>query len=221
MNFLNDVFTVALVLVLLFGSVSLYLYTRIQQAEQKISLLEAIFLEIRVNNEIDPSYFPPADIPAFSTDEELPTVNAQYEPFNEDLDHVEEVDDIENTTATATATATATPTDNTDTAVNAARVDDAEVADTGVSTVQNTENSIRLSVNYEALSLKELQTLAKNRGIKATKKSAIIESLKLADSAELLSSGSDRLHVGVGAGTTGSFLETSGTFQSTPNHSTD
>ena len=49
---LSDTLTVGLVLVLLFGSIALYLYTRIQQAEQKISLLESILLDLKMSSEV-------------------------------------------------------------------------------------------------------------------------------------------------------------------------
>jgi hypothetical protein len=52
MTSLSDTLTVGLVLVLLFGSIALYLYTRIQQAEQKISLLESILLDLKMSSEI-------------------------------------------------------------------------------------------------------------------------------------------------------------------------
>ena len=52
MTSLSDTLTVGLVLVLLFGSIALYLYTRVQQAEQKISLLESILLDLKMSAEI-------------------------------------------------------------------------------------------------------------------------------------------------------------------------
>ena len=52
MTSLSDTLTVGLVLVLLFGSIALYLYTRLQQAEQKISLLESILLDLKMSAEI-------------------------------------------------------------------------------------------------------------------------------------------------------------------------
>ena len=52
MNNISDTLTIGLVLVLLFGSIALYLYTRIQQSEQKINLLESILLDLKMSNEI-------------------------------------------------------------------------------------------------------------------------------------------------------------------------
>jgi hypothetical protein len=41
-----------LILVLVFGSIALYLYTRIQQTEQKVSLLESIVLDLKLTGEL-------------------------------------------------------------------------------------------------------------------------------------------------------------------------
>ena len=51
MTSLSDTLTVGFVLVLLFGSIALYLYTCIQQSEQKISLLESILLDLKMSAE--------------------------------------------------------------------------------------------------------------------------------------------------------------------------
>jgi hypothetical protein len=52
MSYLGDTLTVGLILVLLFGSIALYLYTRIQQTEQKVSLLESIVLDLKLTGEL-------------------------------------------------------------------------------------------------------------------------------------------------------------------------
>jgi hypothetical protein len=49
---LNDTLTLGLVLILLFGAVSLYLYTRVQQCEQKLNLVESILLDIKMSAEL-------------------------------------------------------------------------------------------------------------------------------------------------------------------------
>jgi len=67
MSYLGDTLTVGLILVLVFGSIALYLYTRVQQTEQKVSLLESIVLDLKLTGEI-PSFsapdFAPAPAPA-------------------------------------------------------------------------------------------------------------------------------------------------------------
>lgn len=92
MSALSDTITLGLVLILLFGSICLYLYTRIQQAEQKLSLIESILLELKMSCEFK-------DYPGIETIEQpVPnkctdniiepehmtlSVNDQFEPFEE------------------------------------------------------------------------------------------------------------------------------------------
>ena len=51
MSTLSETLTFGLILILLVGSVCLYLYTRIQQVEQKMSLIESILLELKMTSE--------------------------------------------------------------------------------------------------------------------------------------------------------------------------
>jgi len=52
MSSLNDTLALGLVLVLLFGAACLYLYTRVQQCEQKLNLVESILLDIKMSAEL-------------------------------------------------------------------------------------------------------------------------------------------------------------------------
>jgi hypothetical protein len=166
---LSDTLTIGLVLVLLFGSIALYLYTCIQQSEQKVSLLESILLDLKMSAEVK-SYAElpmdterPSDMER-SMDTERPVESAptpsneadtaneeSYAPFDEEdsetlpAEEVIEIDDYKSAIAEA--------------------VDDQPSGP-----------------NYEAMSLKELQALAKSRNIVGvTKKSPLIEALKTSD----------------------------------------
>jgi hypothetical protein len=92
MTSLSDTLTVGLVLVLLFGSIALYLYTRLQQAEQKISLLESILLDLKMSAEIK-SY---SELPASDHQEDTRPTQGGYAAFNDDdgtnEDAIEEVE---------------------------------------------------------------------------------------------------------------------------------
>ena len=163
MTTISDTLTVGLVLVLLFGSIALYLYTCIQQSEQKISLLESILLDLKMSNELKGYTELPADhhidmeeqvheavqsIPASPKSEDAPA--AAYVPFTEDEETL-------------------------DTGVE----DLAEDLSEELSSVPSDEAS---KVNYEAMTLKELQVLAKSKGITGlTKKAAVIEALQSAE----------------------------------------
>jgi hypothetical protein len=220
MTSLSDTLTVGLVLVLLFGSIALYLYTRIQQAEQKISLLESILLDLKMSAEIK-SY---SELPAeninqkaggFSTEH----INANYQPFDEDDDNNNDDDDDEVYPGAVIGSSSplkpGSPAPSVSGSVN--DTPDIEVneyksviADAVKSDSETKESVSRVSANYEAMTLKELQTLAKTRGITGAgsmKKGAIIEALKTSDrSSPAVEPGS----LGIGANT---FLETSSPFQ--------
>jgi hypothetical protein len=94
---LSDTLTVALVLLLLVGSIVLYLYTCIQQSEQKINLLESILLDLKMSNEIK-SYteLPAVDLEAQNVQDEQvsPPVDQAYVPFD-DEDPIVESEELE------------------------------------------------------------------------------------------------------------------------------
>ena len=204
MTYLNDTLTIGLVLVLLFGSIALYLYTCIQQSEQKISLLESILLDIKMSGEIK-SYteLPADDAPSGSvTPNNSPnTSNASshtddtYTPFDEEKGIV-----VEETDDTVIDVDGELEDKLNEVAEYQAAVSDAieEVA----SSPKN-NSSPKSEVAYESMSLKELQALAKSRGIVGlTKKSPLIEALKTSDRSQV-KPGS------IGAVGTNSFLESS------------
>jgi hypothetical protein len=210
MTSLSDTLTVGLVLVLLFGSIALYLYTRIQQAEQKISLLESILLDLKMTSEIKSYSELPADSPS---PVETAAGAAGYAPFSEEND---EVDDIHVPYTAHAQSKTSTPSPS----VSGSIEDSAEADVTQYKSViadavnggadEAKPEVVMVAINYEAMSLKELQNLAKTRGITGAgsmKKSSVIEALKTSDRATTLPQ--------PGSNATSSFLETSGTFQAT------
>ena len=199
MTSLSDTLTVGLVLVLLFGSIALYLYTRIQQTEQKISLLETILLDLKMSSEIK-SY---SELPASEivTGGSLTTEPlAEYKPFDDsDVDD----DDVYPgaTLGSSSSVKNVTPASS----VSGGDNDNFDYKNVIAEAVK-AEDTTKVEVNYESMTIKELQTLAKTRGITGAgsmKKGAVIEALKT----------SDRSSIEPGSqGTIGSFLETSSPF---------
>lgn len=193
MTTISDTLTVGLVLVLLFGSIALYLYTCIQQSEQKISLLESILLDLKMSNELKGYTELPADHVVEVADEREHSVASS--PKN--IKH-----DESNTESSAVAASDYTPfmeeEESTDTGVELL-ADDLSADSIPSSPVHSEEPS---KVNYESMTLKELQAVAKSKGITGlTKKAALVEALQSAD--QSVKPGS--VHA-VGAN---SFLETS------------
>ena len=217
MTSLSDTLTVGLVLVLLFGSIALYLYTRLQQAEQKISLLESILLDLKMSAEIK-SY---SELPASDLQEDNRPTQGGYAAFNDDdgtndganEDASEEVESACPVKVVAAVFSGSNPSTETSTSSDSktteyAPLDDAVQVEP--ESKDSKETVTRMSANYESMTLKELQTLAKNRGISGAgtmKKGSIIEALKTSDRSSTVEPGSTLL----GSGPS-SFLETSGSF---------
>ena len=161
---MNDLLTVSLVLILLFGAVSLYIYTRIQQCEQKLNLVESILLDIKMSAEL--REYP--DLPAKSESghQSLPSSYAeQAAPFHDDQ-----------TTPFAEEDET--------TGLDSSDLSEPEALPeaTVVSIAPVTKPSV--SVNYESMTLAELKSLAKQRGITGSssmKRSQILEALHTSD----------------------------------------
>ena len=194
MSYLSDTLTVGVLLVLLFGAISLYLYTRIQQSEQKIHLLESILLDLKMSTEIKSYTELPAD-EHYSTPD-APTEKEQQQEVSQEQDnHYVALDDATEPITEYTS------------------LDDAEDKDHAVITLEGAETDAAnvnttpaAQVVYDTMSLKDLQSLARTRNITGAgsmKKAAIIEALKTSDRSTVIKPGS--------TGTVGanSFLETS------------
>lgn len=187
MSSLSDTLTIGVVLVLLFGSIALYLYTRIQQAEQKVNLLESILLDVKMSAEIK-SY---SDLPA-DTEERTPPAGpvSHIEPIHstspteeytmlddlekdqqealvedsvylrmEDTEGQTDVEELTNDTPSTELTSDSLASDSSDLLLHAAP----------------------LEIPYESMTLKDLQTLAKSRhitGVSTMKKGALVDALK-------------------------------------------
>lgn len=209
MTSLSDTLTVGLVLVLLFGSIALYLYTRIQQAEQKISLLESILLDLKMSSEIK-SY---NELPAENMIHQAAAISTEqasnYQPFDE----TDEEDDlypgatVGRTSPIKPSSPASSVSGGVDDQVDTEVTDYKSIIADAVKEETDVKPTSKVSANYEAMTLKELQTLAKSRGISGAgsmKKGSIIEALKT----------SDRSSSAVEPGSFGSssFLETSSPF---------
>ena len=201
---LNDTLTISLILVLLFGSIALYLYTCIQQSEQKISLLESILLDLKMSAEVKsyielpiesntarPSETPrPSDTARPATPSGGSVKEDAYVPFEDATEDDSESQKTEDLTVSDALTG----------ADEVIEIDEyksviADAVDTSLD--QSTPN-------YEAMSLKELQALAKSRNIVGvTKKGPLIEALKTSDRSSAVKPGS------VNAVGSNSFLESS------------
>lgn len=225
MTSLSDTLTVGLVLVLLFGSIALYLYTRIQQAEQKISLLEGILLDLKMSTEVKSYTELPAHEESVTKGGMGADLTEAYIPYGDDDDDENENDSKDNYYPGAVVNATGNTKSPSPSPSVSSKHDDAD--DTEVDQYKSViadaikddsepkaeevlPNASKVTVNYESMTLKELQNIAKSRGITGAgsmKKGPIIEALKTSDRSQpsTVEPGS--------FGTAGSsFLETSSSF---------
>lgn len=172
MTSLSDTLTVGFVLVLLFGSIALYLYTCIQQSEQKISLLESILLDLKMSAE-------------FKSYTELP---AEHEVV-----HAKAVVAAAKNDTESDHNAYVSFDDAAEEEENSTALEVEELAPLSQPSPKKSESLSETSVldiveesvsNYETMSLKELQSLALTRGItgaKSMKKGPLQEALRTSD----------------------------------------
>lgn len=193
MSDFTDTLTVAFVIILLFGSIVIYLYTCIQQNSQKVSLLESILLDLKLSTEIQSYTELPAEVPAEVKEE-------PYTPFEEESAvtcDTHEASSLEEYSSVIDNAINEVKEETTTDVIQPIELN--EVGDVIEAVHYDTT-----TVSYDAMTLKELHALGKTRGIAGSstmKKAAIIDALK-AD---------DATHATQATGSN-SFLETSSPF---------
>jgi hypothetical protein len=181
MTALSEALTIGLVLVLLFGSICLYLYTRIQQNEQKLNLVENILIDLKMTTEV--KNYP--DLPAPS----VPVSSFVVEMSGGGSGSPVEVvpTDIEVVKAPAASGAPAAVEESYKNAIQEALESvSIEVVPVG-GTSSSDSGSVKVGANYPSMTLSELKALAKQRGISGAsgmKRQQLIEALQTSDRAE-------------------------------------
>jgi hypothetical protein len=89
----SETLTIGVILLFLFGAICFYLYSRINQIEKKISLLENILLDLKVATESSIATFP---FPDQSMQTTTPQFNYTFESFNQLKENIKEPIDINN-----------------------------------------------------------------------------------------------------------------------------
>jgi len=158
MALLNDTVTVAILLIMVFGSTTFYLYTRLVQNEKRVALLENLLLSLKMSTEAS---FMGADMFRSGPDSVQP-VSSPSPLKEDDVDVIDEekyaemLKDIPSDGLAAPAAS----------------------ASAAASAAANLGKSV--DVNYEAMTLKELQATGRQNGVAVhgLKKKEIIDSLK-------------------------------------------
>jgi hypothetical protein len=155
---LSDSLTIGILLILIFGAVSFYLYSRMGQNEKRLGLLESLLLTLKMSTEA--SLSGPDMVEAMSSPSPLQAGDVDQVNEEEYADMLKEVP------SGSAAVSNASPAN-----------EEAEAEELLRSmNVQKTP----VNVNYESMRVKELRGLATERGLPAslTTKKELIDALK-------------------------------------------
>jgi hypothetical protein len=174
MTTLSETLTLGLVLVLLFGSICLYLYTRIQQNEQKLNLVESILIDLKMTTEVK-SY---PDLPAPVSMAAAPTqVTVEMKEMPEADLATGSIVDASDLTGIIDESSSVPVASETIEVIQSIASDESN-AETG---------SVKVGPNYNSMTQTELRALAKQRhisNVSSMRRQQLIEALQTSDRAE-------------------------------------
>lgn len=145
MNGLSDSITIGILLTLVFAAVAFYLYSRISQNEKRLGLLENLLLSLKMETEAS------LDGPD--------TVEAVSSPVPLTKDEIETIDEE---SYADILQGIPTPTQNQK--EEEKKVDDTTSAEDFLRSLPLTSTRV-MDANYESMSVKELQALARQKGL--------------------------------------------------------
>jgi hypothetical protein len=199
MNSGNDSVIIGSVLMLVFGALFYYLYSRLLYSEKRINMMENILLDFKTASE---GFFV-APAPSSSSshdDEDAHELHASpQQPMDTPYEVLESIPTEQNDTYDVSS---AVPT-SVATTVSATSVIEANVQ----SSLVTKREGPTVSMNYESMNIKELQQEARNRnisGVSGMRRKEIIQSLRTSDSAN-----SQKVQSGVVAPSTTSTVSSS------------
>lgn len=177
MNGLSDALTIGLVLALVFGALFFYIYTRLGQVEKRVSLTENILLDLKIatENTIMSMSAPPEGSPASASHHEE---QLHHELQQEHEQQHEEQTPDEDFYKQVLQQAVAVP------------------SDAPTATLDESQASAKVDVNYESMTLKELKALAKQRSVNvpaSAHKKDVIDLLKRQNQSSVLEPGAGTL----------------------------
>jgi len=183
---MNDALMIGIVLTLVFGAVIFYLYNRLSMTERKMSLVEGVLTDLKIMMDSAPfavglqnDHSHSSSMQEFEPTPEF--LNAISGPFALKEDEVEDVAVTEEEYKQAMDMPMDKTTPLTETPYKSLQID--ELAGVPV-TATNTISVTKLSPDLDTMTLKELQTLAKQKGLtvaSGSRRKAIIDMLKGSD----------------------------------------
>jgi hypothetical protein len=174
---MNDALMIGIVLTLVFGAVIFYLYNRLSMTERKMGLVEGVLTDLKIMMDAAPfmSSHEHNDRPSMQEFEPSPEyLNAISGPFPLKEEEVEDVASSEDEYKQAMEQPSESP-------YKSLQID--ELAGVPV-TATNAISVTKLSPDLDSMTLKELQALAKQKGLTiaaGSRRKAIIDMLKSSD----------------------------------------
>jgi len=190
---LSDSVTVGILLLLVFGAAAFYLYSRMTQNEKRLSLLESLLLTLKISTEA--SLNGPDMVEAMSNP--VPLESHDVDSVNEE-EYADMLKSVSAAHGAATHGAAAHGAATHGAAVHGSATHAAHATHAATESPlplrsqplnpeEEAENLLRsmevpkteMNVNYESMTVKELQGLAKERGLPSmTRKKELVEALK-------------------------------------------
>jgi hypothetical protein len=175
---MNDAVMVGVILTLVFGAIIFYLYNRLSMTERKMGLFEGVLTDLKIMMDSAPfASGPPPNMYEFEPTPEY--LNAISGPVPIQKDEVEDVnsdEDYQQTLEQALEGAAATEALEGSDAMRMLHIDESQ-PNTGQPAISVT----KLSPDLDALTVKELNSLAKQKGLSVpagTRRKELIELLK-------------------------------------------
>lgn len=170
MNGLGDSLTIGILLTLIFGAIAFYLYSRMSQNEKRVALLENLLLTLKMSTEASlggPDSVEPVSSPAPLQQDDVDSAEAEEEYA--DLLKEIPVATAVTTTVSEEVSAPLAPLAEEDEESEEEQLQEAPV-----------QQRRQMDMNYESMNVKELQALAKQRGISGVpmRKRELIDALK-------------------------------------------
>jgi len=172
---LGDSLTVGIVLALIFGAVCFYLYSRMSQNEKRVGLLENLLLSLKMSTEA--SLFGPDMVEPTSSPAPLTSTDVEEVTEENYAEMLKGLGSGPNGPVAPTAAVPAPAPAASATAAVEESVSDEKAAEELLRSL----DTRKMDANYESMSLKELQALAKQRGLAGAgqmRKRELIDALK-------------------------------------------
>jgi len=161
MNGLTDSLTIGIVLMLVFGSVCFYLYSRLVQSEKRVALMENILLDLKMSAEA--GFMGHMQHSSEAEENEVNHVEAVSSPAPLEQDDVDSSDEefyksvLEQTTPSSSSSSS-----------EVKESKDLKEVKEVKEVKEGKEVTSKLNTSYESMTVKELKAVVKQRGLTAT-----------------------------------------------------